>query len=465
MIFELDKKQIDSIALKDDKGALILYGELVGILNNSKDLLPPRSLVLILGGNEATDVTFLLACLHNKWVPILINEDLDEELVNNYIKIYNPNAIFSSKSEINGCIKLIEWQDKFIAVLSHNLHASNEELSLLLPTSGSTGSPKLVRHSYNNLEFSSQSVSSMFNLNQFDIGLALLPIYYTMGLSVVFSHLKAGAQVYLSKYSLTDRAFWNILKNEGITVLTGVPYTFEVLFKMRFEKLVIPSLRIITQGGGKITNSMWSQLANYAKNNGLKFIPTYGQTEGTARMAFLDHKMVYDKTGSIGKAIPGGTFEVWDENNKPILEQETQGELVFKGKNVTLGYAENLTDLQKEDERKGILLTGDIVKRDIDGFYFIIGRKNRFLKIFGLRISLDELELFIKNEFNLDCFINGSDESLNIYVNQQNLEEKIKLFISKKINLHHQVVNVQYVSELPRSKSGKIMLNQIQKAD
>ena len=129
-----------------------------------------------------------------------------------------------------------------------------KELSLLLPTSGSTGSSKLVRHSYKNVEANARNVSLLFGLDKHERALATLPIYYTMGLSVISSHIYAGATILLTGKSLTDGKFWTFMKEHRATSFTGVPYSFEVLQKLRFFRMDIPHLQLITQGGGKMKN-------------------------------------------------------------------------------------------------------------------------------------------------------------------------------------------------------------------
>lgn len=463
MIFDLELKRTSSKALIDDSGEYLTYGDLATQIVQCKSYLPSRSIVFILGENTNSVVSFIISCLENQWVPLVLAKDLDEGLLENYIITYQPNAIFC-REKLNLTTfpfeKVIPWNDYSLQVLHHEKHQLYEKLGFLLPTSGSTGSPKLVRHSYENLSFSAKSVSNFFRLSTSDVGLAVLPVYYTMGFSVISSHLQAGATVYLTNFSITDKGFWEIFKNAGITILTGVPYTFEILFKMRFERINIPSLRIVSQGGGKLSETIWDSLVSYAKKNKLEFIPTYGQTEGTARMSFLESSFVESKKGSIGKAIPGCEFEIWDSNDQVINETVAEGELIFKGKNVTLGYAENLLDLMKGDERNGVLSTGDIVRRDDEGFIYIIGRKKRFVKVYGLRISLDEIEQLIRNQFNIDCFAAGTDTQIKVYINKEGIETTVKDWLSNKIKLFHQAIEVNFISEIPRNSSGKVIFVQ-----
>jgi len=462
MIFDIDKHNSETVALKDDSGLIFTYGDLVRKIGSAPIKLPQRSLVFILAENTVQVITFVLTCLEHRIVPLLLNPDLDSDLFKSYIDKYSPNAIFcntKSTKNIKNIKEIISYSDYDLVLLANEQIELNESLSFLLPTSGSTGSPKLVRHSLDNLTFSAKSVSMFFEIVPNDVGLGALPCYYTMGFSVISSHLHAGATVVLTQYNLTDRNFWDILKNEKISILTGVPYTFDVLFKMRLERYDLPSLRIITQGGGKLPEPIWLKLANYADLKGIKFIPTYGQTEGTARMSFLNANQVNEKIGSIGKPIPGGFFEIWDENKKIINEVEATGELVYKGKNVTLGYAENYIDLLKGDERNGLLETGDIVKRDTDGFYFIVGRKKRFLKLFGLRISLDEIEDLVKNNFEVDCFSTGDDSLLTVYITNSDLLINVKNWLVAKTKLFHQAIEIKFVEEIPRNSSGKVIFD------
>lgn len=460
MIYNLDRANSDTIAFVDDANHSLTYGELLDFVKTTENLLEKRSLVFILGDNTTAVAAFFCSCIQNGWVPLMLSNDIDESLLRVYLEKYKPQAIFASEKQTFESEILLEFADYKLYYYNRDKIELFDQLSLLLPTSGSTGSPKLVRHSYQNLSFSAKSVSQFYNLSSEDVGLALLPIYYTMGLSIITSHLQVGAKVVLTNYSLTDRNFWTLLKEKEITVLTGVPYTFEVLFKMRFERVVLPKLRIITQGGGKLSDNLWNSLVSYAENKNIQFIATYGQTEGTARMAYLDSAYASVKRGSIGKAIPGGSFEVWDQNEVPITSSEQTGELVYKGDNVTLGYAENQDDLTLGDLRNGILKTGDVVRHDEEGFIFIVGRMKRFLKIYGLRISLDETELLVKNKFDIDCFATGDDTLLKVYVTDEMLPAEIKTWLSDTMNLFHQAIEVKYIEKIERNSSGKIIFHQ-----
>jgi long-chain acyl-CoA synthetase len=280
-------------------------------------------------------------------------------------------------------------------------------------------------------------------------------MHYTMGLSVITSHLFAGSTILLMNSTLTDKAFWKFIRDQRASSFTGVPYSFEVLYRLRFFNMELPCLKILSQGGGKLNNQLFREFADYAQKNGKKFIATYGQTEGTARMAYLPAEMAVSKTGSIGKAIPKGQLSLIDDNGTEITEAEAVGQLVYRGPNVTLGYALTGGDLAKGDENNGVLFTGDVARRDSEGYYYIVGRNSRFLKLFGSRISLDESEHIIKSAFNIECICTGNDKLMKIFITDKYKQELVKKLIIDKTRVNHNAIEVIVVDEIPKNETGK----------
>ena len=274
----------------------------------------------------------------------------------------------------------------------------------------------MVRQSYNNILSNTESIVEYLNLDSTERPITTLPMNYTYGLSIINSHLYAGATILLTENTLIQKEFWNFFKTEQATSFGGVPYTYEMLKKLRFSRMNLPSLRYMTQAGGKLSPELHKEFAQDCIDKNRKFIVMYGQTEATARMAYLPSEYALKKYGSMGIAIPGGSFSLIDDNGNEITEDNITGELIYKGANVTLGYAESRSDLIKGDENHGVLLTGDMAKRDKDGFYYIVGRKKRFLKMFGKRVNLDEVERIIKSEYSfLDCACDGTDDNMYKY--------------------------------------------------
>ena len=457
MFLQLDKKSRNKVAIIDDKGRNVTYGEICDFIVEFAQHLPYRTLFFILSENKIGSLLGYTASLSNRIVPLILSAATEESLYVHLLEVYKPEYLWvpNLMAERKGFTPIFSAWDYVLVKTGCPSVPLFDDLSLLLPTSGSTGSPKLVRHSYRNIEANADNVRRLFELDGTEKAMAILPMHYTMGLSVITSHLYAGSTLLLSGRSLLDKGFWDMLKEA--TSFTGVPYSYEILAKMRFNRMDLPNLKVITQGGGKLTEELFKMLAQYAYDNGKKFIATYGQSECTARMAYLPAELALEKTCSIGFAEPGGQLSIVDENGNETFEGEASGEMVYRGENVTLGYANSQEDLLKGDENHGVMHTGDLARRDTDGCYFIIGRLKRFLKIYGLRIGLDEVEEMIKTEFNTDCYCKGDDEKLVVLVTDAKLKELLPSFVEEKTHLFHQKIEVQVVNEIHRNEAGKVI--------
>lgn len=458
MFLDLDQKASGRIAAIDDSGASLTYGEMCDFAETFAKYLPQRSLIFILSENKIGSLLGYTAALSNKIVPLILSAATEEGLYNSLYEKYHPEYLWLPVKKANekGLEAVFSAWDYCLVKTGNEPTPMYEELSLLLPTSGSTGSPKLVRHSYRNIEANADNVRKLFKLDGTEKAMAILPMHYTMGLSVIASHLLAGATLLLSGRSLLDKGFWEMLKEA--TSFTGVPYSYEILNKVRFTRMDLPKLKVITQGGGKLTEELWLTLAHYAKDKGKQFIATYGQSECTARMAYLPADLALEKVCSIGIAEPGGQLSIIDDSGNETFEGEARGEMVYRGENVTLGYATCREDLVKGDENHGVMHTGDLARRDTDGCYYIEGRLKRFLKIFGLRIGLDEVEQMIKAEYKTDCYCKGNDEKLIVLITNPQMREQIPLFIEEKTHLFHQNIEVQIVNAILRNEAGKVVL-------
>jgi len=461
MFFELEKINKSAVAILDIDGNSFSYGDLIDFSALFQDQIGKRTLIFILSENTIGSVAGYIACLQSEIVPLLINCKTEEKLIRNLIETYKPEYLWVPERYGAEFEYEVVWNQYGYNLIKTGFNSPilHESLSLLLTTSGSTGSPKLVRHSYRNVVESAKNVGAIFDIKPVDRVMAILPVYYTMGLSVITSHLFAGATVLLFNGNLTDASFWKFLKDQKANNFTGVPFSFEILAKLRFFRMDLPDLKIISQGGGKLSNALFTDFAAYADKTGKKFIATYGQTEGTARMAYLPPEFAAIKTGSIGKAIPNGFLNLIGENGREITEPGIEGELVYRGPNVTMGYAVSDKDLQKGDERNGVLYTGDIAKMDDDGFFYISGRTSRFLKLYGMRISLDELEQLISDEFLMETMCTGNDEKMNIYITKSDISDEVMAYVIRKTGLNHQSFEVNFKASLPRNEAGKIIYN------
>ena len=276
------------------------------------------------------------------------------------------------------------------------------DLALLLATSGSTGSPKLVRLSRENLESNARAIAEYLHLTKSERAITSLPMQYTYGLSVLNSHFQSGACVLLTKSSVVQQGFWKFFERAGGTSLAGVPYTYELLRRLHlFDSRTqndrnvtwFRSLRYMTQAGGRLSENLQIQIGTWAKEHGVDFVIMYGQTEATARMSYLPADQCLDKIGSIGIAIPGGRFYLEDADKTTGV-----GELIYEGENVSLGMAECREDLKKMRMNDMVCYIPEIWREQMRMAFIILrDEKNAIFKmIFGNRVGLDECEQILQ---------------------------------------------------------------------
>ncbi len=465
MLLDIDKKSPEKIAALDSEGNQISYGDLVAFSGEVKKILPARSLVFMLTRNNIGGIAWSLGMMQSQVVPLLLNAQTDKELIEELKDRYTP-SFFCLPSDLEDSLEYSVVHRAYgysLLATTSPIYALHDELSHLLPTSGSTGSPKLVRHCYKNIEAAGVNISTLFELTVKDRALMVLPLYYTMGLSMVFSHLKAGATILITNLSMTDSKFWSFIKDQRATSFTGVPYSFDILSLMRFFRMDLPSLNLLTQGGGRMEKGLNEKFARHCLSKGMRWIATYGQTEGTARMAYLPPQYALSKIGSIGIAVPNGELSLLDEDGRIITEPNTEGEMCYRGGNVTMGYAYKKEDLTLGNERNGFIKTGDLAYRDEDGCYYIVGRLGRFLKLYGMRIGLDECEHIVKAKFTTECACVGDDTRMTVFITVEGIEDAVKKELVEKTQLVASAFEVKVIQEMPKSEAGKILYKKLNK--
>lgn len=431
-----------------------------------KKIIPARSLVAILCHNTIGSAVSYLTCLQNRIVPILIDNQMDQELMAGLLQTYRPNYIFQPTNFAQVSKSAYTIEDYSVYPYSPTPLPLYKDLALLLTTSGSTGSPKLVRQSYENLQANAASIAEYLHLSPEDYPISSLPMHYTFGLSVINSHVLVGATEHLTEDTVFDAAFWEDCKKYHITSLAGVPFTYECLKRLHFTTMDLPDLTLLIQAGGKLSKRLQKVYGEFATTTNKRFVVMYGQTEATARMSYLPPEQCLHKIGSIGIAIPGGTFHIMDEKKQEIRLPNTVGELYYNGPNVTLGYATCPADLQHEDERHGWLQTGDMAYRDEDGYYYITGRKKRFIKIMGKRINMDEIEQLLKNNIaGYDFACTGADDDLHLFtLAPQAQHDDIETFLTQKTGIHPACLTIHTDYVIPKNSSGKTQYIQLQHA-
>lgn len=470
-IFDIDRKPLHHRALYSDCGETVTYGKLKQLIAETGNIFPARGLLFCMCRNEPGSAAGYVCAVENGIVPLLLDADLKTEQLERFLSVYRPAYIWAP-AEWGFCHKkyvkekIYETLDYGLWKTGQEIYPLYRELGLLLTTSGSTGDPKLVRISRENLRANTVSICEYLNLNDQERPITTLPMQYTYGLSVINSHLLAGACILMTKASYVQADFWDFLEKEKATSFGGVPYTYEILKKIRLFDKKIPSLRMITQAGGKLPVSLQQETAEWCAGQGIEFYIMYGQTEATARMSYLPPEQCLQKPGSIGIAIPGGRFLIADDNGKEMEGPGPVGELVYTGKNVSLGYALQQADLQRGDERHGVLFTGDMATCDEDGFYYIVGRRKRFIKIYGVRVSLDACEETVREKYpDLEVACTGRDDHLQIYLAGREQNEQTARTIASELasilNLSEKAFEGRAVSAIPKNDAGKIRYTEL----
>ena len=439
-----------STALVTDDGTAWSYAALQKQVDLVKAALdaPAKSLVFVLSDHSLASIAGYLACLQAGHAVLLLGHDMDPSLLGPLVEIYRPDFIWSPQE-----IDVGLHEDGGFAMGRHRMFRARDmgghaplypDLALMLTTSGSTGNPKVVRLSYANLQANACSIAEYLGLNAGERPVTSLPMYYSYGLSVVNSHLLAGATLLQTSRRLRTPEFWEFARTHGATSIAGVPYVYQILHEMGFDGRELPSLRTMTQAGGHLDVALQEHFMRLARKKGIRYFTMYGQTEATARMSYVPPDRGAEGMGSIGVPIPGGRFEI------------VEGELVYSGPNVMLGYAENREDLAKGDELNGRLFTGDIARLGENGFCYLVGRKKRFVKIMGLRINLDDVERQLTAHVGRKCVVIGTDSNLEVVTLSHGLEEEIIEFIRSTYRISSKLCSVKVVAEIPVMSTGKV---------
>ncbi|MFJ7669474.1 AMP-binding protein [Lysinibacillus sp. NPDC097195] len=399
-----------------------------------------KELILILCQNTIDILAAYISAMNSKHAVMLIAEGINRELLANIIDTYQPKWIIGLESHAG-----YEKNENQLLRTKEIVISIHPDLAILLSTSGTTGSQKFVRLSYDNIKVNAESIIDYLQINQNERAIMNLPLSYSYGMSIVNSHLLAGASILLTDESVMEKSFWEFVKKHKATSIAGVPFTYQMLQRIGFTKMDLPYLKTMTQAGGRLNEKLVKHFAEYAKEKNKRFYIMYGQTEAAPRISYIPHEKVLEKSSTIGIAIPGG---------KLSIDAET-AELIYKGANVMMGYAENLADLAKGYEHNGLLYTGDTAIVDEDGFFTITGRIKRFIKLFGLRINLDDVEKKLEEELQIPLACTGSDDKLIVAIEQEDFVEQVKEALERLYKLHKTAFKVKVIDEIPRFVSGK----------
>ena len=432
-----------SVALVDASGptGALTFGDLVGLIESRGRAFDfdHRSVVVLAGVNGVDWIVSYLALLDRGHVPLLAGA-VDAAVVERWVSDWRPAAIVSASTEDSKVERLVST--------STPIHP---DLALLMSTSGSTGSPKLIRLSHRNLVANARSIVAFQGLVPDDRGVTNLPLHYSFGLSVVHSHLFAGASVVVTDSSVVDPCFAAGLDDHSVTNVAGVPHTFDLLEQAGPERLRTPSLRFLAQAGGRLAPDKVERWATRARSWGADWFTMYGQTEATARIAYLPPELATGHPGAIGHAVPGGELRIDEVDDFDTAAGV--GELVYRGDNVMLGYAEELADLARGAELDE-LRTGDLARRDgASGLFEIVGRRARRVKPFGVRIDLDDVERRLTDR-GIDAVVVGDDD-LIVAAASASEPEELSRIVARITGLPERYC-VGVSAEAPRHVNGKL---------
>ena len=428
-----------------------LYEQSMQIARYLTENFGERNNILLVSNNNSFFISCYLGIMLSGNVCVPIDPAIEQENLNYIIGECGAIAGFVEKKLLNRRsfpINKLITDDEYRNII--NLKADfkmsgsfdiNRPAQIIF-TSGSTGRPKGVVLSHKNIIVNTGSIIEYLCLSEKDIIEVVLPFYYCYGLSLLHTHLRVGGSVVLNNNFILTGKVLNDLNKYNCTGFAGVPSHFQILLRKtkNFKNLVFPSLRYVTQAGGKLHNSFIEEFISSFPV--IDFYVMYGQTEATARLSYLHPEDLKNKQGSIGKGIPGVELIVVNKKGEKVSPGET-GEIIARGENIMLGYL-NDTETTSEVIKNGWLYTGDLGTTDEDGYIYITAREKEIIKVFGNRVSPKEIEeVIVSYPGVVDCTIEiVSDEitgeamkAVVVLNNSENniTSEILKVYCSKKL--------------------------------
>lgn len=451
-------------------GTVLTYGDLRDrVAERAAELAcAERQLAFCFTRNDVASIVTYLAVIEAGHAVFLLDSSTAPDFVAHLLDRYRPEWVLHSPDGHQGVLHERGYEpiDSQAGAANWSLKPPEpqpmaSDLALLLSTSGTTGSPKLVRLSAKNIASNALSIVNALGIDERERAVTSLPISYSYGLSVLNSHLAAGATIVTTNESVLTPAFWEVFRTHGCTSLAGVPYSYAILKRMGFDPADAPTLRVMTQAGGRLAPELIRFFSELIGARGGRFFVMYGQTEATARMAVLPADQLPARLGSAGRAIPGGRFEVVDAEARPV-DPGITGEIVYHGPNVMMGYAWDRADLGRGDELGGRLATGDLGYVDPEGYLYITGRLKRIAKLFGTRVDLDEVERLVSIEGPVA--VTGTDDQIVVFCehgDEQSLERARKA-LARRLKLNYRALRFRRLDTLPLGSNGKIDYSRLQ---
>ncbi len=439
----------------------------------------PGDVVALVGDNSIEWVAWYLAIIGSGCTVLPLPGRESETVLRAGLRLRNVRAVVAASKYADG-MQTLKAPEQVLLTLEdatpsatadaslawlHPIGDRTTHLAAIMMTSGSTSEPKGVCVSHGNIAANTRSILSYLHLKPSDRMMTVLPLHYCFGLSLLHTHLWVGGSVVLNNlFMFTEKVLDNLEETE-CTGFAGVPSTYQTLLKRtKLKERKLASLSHVQQAGGRLAVPILTELRASLPAH-TKIFTMYGATEATARLAFLPPYAAQDKQGSVGVAIPGVELAILDESGQRA-KQGTVGELVARGPNVTLGYYDQ-PELSRAKFKDGWLHTGDIARIDEDGFCFIEGRREEFLKSYGFRISPREIEdVLLTLPAIHEVVVHGVPDAdageavaatIVLAPGAALAEDGIKRYCLEKLPNHKVPSIVRFVSELPKTQSGKVM--------
>lgn len=269
----------------------------------------------------------------------------------------------------------------------------DEDVAIMLHTSGTTSDPKKVMLTHENLIANIESNINSLSLNNEDRSLIVLPMCFGYcNTSQFLTHFYLGGSIVIYDGAFVPRRFLHYIEKYRCTNATCIPTMLYLLVKSNQKADQLSSFRYLCFGGGSISEEILGKIIEVLPETGI--VQTYGQTEASPRVTCLLPEDSRRKLGSVGKAIPGVSVKIFDECDQE-LPPGAEGEIVVRGKNVMKGYYKH----PEETDRviiNGWLHTGDIGRFDDEGYLYIVGRKKNVIISGGLNIYPEEIEEILR---------------------------------------------------------------------
>jgi len=419
---------------------------------------PRKALGFHFAHEDAAGLVGYMAALESGHAVVMLDPNLDDVFKSKLIARFQPDFLIAPADQCPdagsdySAAPSPEANQVILRARNPHRHEIHPDLTLLISTSGSTGSPKLVRLTWRNLLAVAGQINAALRNTAQDRTMVTAPIFNAYGQSVIHTHLLVGGSFVLSRERIVSRGFWDAVRESGCNSIGGTPYFYQVLDRLDLDSLNVPLLKKFVATGGRLPEHLARKFHFEAVKRGGTMNLMYGQAEATARMTALAPELLPEAARSIGSVIPPGRMSI--ELNGVECAPHEEGELIYRGFGVMMGYAIEPADLALGDQLGGRLATGDLGYRDENGLFFITGRKARFAKLFGWRVSLDDVEEILSSTGRVAA-VNEQDRVVIFTERHNAVFDAAMADLATRLRIHPSAFEVRQVPAIPVLASGK----------